>query len=42
MIIQRYHEKIIFEVVEMITYDFVLNIFWLKLHNLNVNWEKKN
>ena len=25
----------------MITHDIVLNIFWLKLHNLNVNWKKK-
>ena len=41
MTIQRYHEKIIFEIVQMIIHDLVLNMFWLKLHNSNVNWGKK-
>ena len=40
IIIQRYHEKIIFEVVSIITHDIVLSMPWLKLHNSNVNWEK--
>ena len=41
MTIQRYYEKIIFEIVQIIIHDFILNIFWLKLYNSNVNWEKK-
>ena len=41
MIIQRHHEKIIFEIVQIIIHDLVLNMFWLKLHNSNINWEKK-
>ena len=41
MTIQRHHEKIIFEIVQMITHDLVLSMPWLKLHNSNVNWEKK-
>ena len=41
MTIQQHHEEINFEVVSMITHDIVLNMFWLKLHNSNVNGKKK-
>ena len=27
--------------MQIITHDFVLKMFWLKLHNLNVNWGNK-
>lgn len=41
IIIQRHYEKISFEIVQIITHNIVLKIFWLKLYNFNVNWKKK-
>ena len=39
--IQQYHEKLIFNIVRMITHDVVLKIFWLKKHNSTIDWKKK-
>jgi hypothetical protein len=30
MVIERHHEKIAFDIIKIIIYDIVLNIFWLK------------
>ena len=40
-IIQRHHEKFVFDIVWMIIHDIVWNIFWLRKHNLNVDWVKR-
>ena len=42
MTIQQHHEKIIFDIVFMTKHDKVLKIPWLKKHNSDVNWKKKN
>ena len=41
IVIQQYHEKNIFDVIEIIIHDVVLKLFWLKKHNLDVNWKNK-
>lgn len=41
MIIQQHHEKIIFDIVEKINYNIVLDIFWLKKHELIIMWLKR-
>ena len=39
--IQKHHEQLIFDIVEMIIHNIVLKMSWLKLHNSDVNWKKK-
>ena len=39
--IQHHHEKIIFNIVQMITHDIVLEMPWLKKHNSNIDWVKR-
>ena len=41
IVIQQYHEKNIFDIIEMITRDIILKLFWLKKHNFDVNWNNK-
>ena len=35
--IQQHHETIIFDIVTMAGHDVVLDMPWLKKHNLNIN-----
>ena len=37
--IQQHHETLTFDVVFMINHDIILDMSWLKTHNLNINWE---
>ena len=41
LVIRQHHEKFIFDIVRMITYDVVLKISWLKKHNSKIDWTKK-
>ena len=41
MTFQQHHEEFILNIVRMINHDIVLRMFWLKMHNLNINWETK-
>ena len=38
---QQHHEKFTLNIVRMINHDIVLKMFWLKMHNLNIDWETK-
>ncbi len=35
--IEQHHEKLIFNIVRIITYNVVLEMSWLKQHNLEVD-----
>lgn len=39
--LQRHHEEIIFDVIHMINHELVLEMPWLKKHNLKVDWERR-
>ena len=39
--IQRHHEKLIFDIVRMITHDVVLKMSWLRKHNSTIDWKRK-
>ena len=41
MTLQQHHEELTLNVVRMINHDVVLEMLWLKLHNLNIDWEKR-
>ena len=41
MTFQQHHEELILNVVRMINHDVVLRMPWLKMHNLNINWETR-
>ena len=41
MTAQQHHKTIIFDIVEMVTHDVVLEISWLKQHNSIINWKKE-
>ncbi len=36
--IQQHYKKLIFDIVEIVTHDIVLEISWLKQHNSEVDW----
>ena len=38
---QQHHEEFTLNVVRMINHDIVLGMPWLKMHNLNIDWETK-
>ena len=39
IVIQQHHETLTFNVVPMASHDIILDMSWLKTHNLNINWE---
>ena len=39
--ILTYYEKITFDIVEIVIYTVILNMFWLKKHNLIIDWKKE-
>ena len=41
MTFQQHHEELTLNVVRMINHDIVLRMPWLKMHNLNIDWEIK-
>ena len=41
MIIQNHQEALIFDIVEMIIHNIILEMPWLKLHNSDIDWEKR-
>ena len=41
MTFQQHHEELTLNVVRMINHDIVLKMSWLKMHNLNIDWETK-
>ena len=41
MTFQQHHEELTLNVVRMINHDIVLEMPWLKMHNLNINWETR-
>ena len=41
MTFQQHHEEFTLNVVRMINHDIVLRMFWLKMHNLNIDWKTK-
>ena len=41
MTFQQHHEEFTLNIVRMINHDVVLGMPWLKLHNLNIDWEKE-
>ena len=38
---QQHHEELTLNIVRMINHDIVLGMPWLKMHNLNIDWETK-
>ena len=38
---QQHHEKLIFDIVRMITHDVVLKMSWLRKHNSTIDWKRK-
>ena len=40
MLIQQHYKKLNFDIVSMIVYDVILKMFWLKRHNLKIDWKK--
>ena len=41
MTFQQHHEEFTLNIVRMINHDIVLGMPWLKMHNLNIDWETK-
>jgi hypothetical protein len=41
LMIDEHTEKIFFDIVKMITYNIVLEIFWLRYHKFIIDWIKK-
>ena len=41
MIFQQHYEELTLNIIRMINHDIVLRMPWLKMHNLNINWETK-
>ena len=41
MTFQQHQEELTLNVVRMTNHDVVLGMPWLKLHNLNIDWEKE-
>ena len=41
MTFQQHHEELTLNIVRMINHDIVLGMPWLKMHNLNIDWETK-
>ena len=41
MTFQQHHEELTLNIVRMISHDIVLEMPWLKMHNLNIDWETK-
>ena len=37
--IQKHHEEMVFDVVDMASHDIVLGVPWLKKHNPQINWK---
>ena len=37
MIFQQHHEELTLNIVQMINHDIVLKMFWLKMHDLNID-----
>ena len=41
MTFQQHHEEFTLNIVRMINHDIVLKMFWLKMHNFNIDWKTK-
>ena len=41
MTFQQHHEELTLNIVRMINHDIVLGMPWLKMHNLNIDWETR-
>ena len=41
MVFQKYYKKLIFNIINIINYDIVLGILWLKKYNSQINWKKE-
>ena len=39
MIFQKYYKELIFNIIDIINYNIVLEILWLKKYNLQINWK---
>ena len=39
MIFQKYYKKLIFNIFNMINYDIVLEVLWLRKYNPQINWK---
>ena len=40
--IQKYHENVTFNVIELINYDIIFDISWLRRNNSQIDWKKKS
>ena len=41
MIFQKYYKELIFNIINMTSYDIILGILWLRKYNLQINWKQE-
>ena len=39
MVFQKYYKELMFDVINIVSYNIVLEILWLRKYNSQINWK---